>query len=277
MDLADESGEIRCTAFKEQCDKFYDMIEVDKVYYITRCQLKSANKQYSSLKNDYEMTMTNDTEIAECTDGSCAVPETHYNFVQIHSIADIEDKAIIDVIGVAKSAGDVVHLKAKTTGRDLVKRDVTLVDRSDASVVLTLWGTDAEKFAVEEHPIVLLKGARVTEFGGGKTLGMIGGTVLKKNPDIEEAYGLRAWYDKTGGENAISVSSRNAAGGGSMQTEWLTFRESRDRNLGAGDKPDYFQTKAMVHNIRTGNAVYKACPNAECNKKVVDQDNGQFR
>lgn len=28
MDLTDESGEIRATAFKDQCDKFYDMIEV---------------------------------------------------------------------------------------------------------------------------------------------------------------------------------------------------------------------------------------------------------
>jgi ssDNA-binding replication factor A large subunit len=28
MDLIDESGEIRATAFKEQCEKFYDMIEV---------------------------------------------------------------------------------------------------------------------------------------------------------------------------------------------------------------------------------------------------------
>lgn len=28
MDLIDESGEIRVTAFKEQCDRFYDMIEV---------------------------------------------------------------------------------------------------------------------------------------------------------------------------------------------------------------------------------------------------------
>jgi len=28
MDLIDESGEIRCTAFRDQCDKFYDMIEV---------------------------------------------------------------------------------------------------------------------------------------------------------------------------------------------------------------------------------------------------------
>lgn len=28
MDLIDESGEIRCTAFRDMCDKFYDVIEV---------------------------------------------------------------------------------------------------------------------------------------------------------------------------------------------------------------------------------------------------------
>lgn len=31
MDLIDESGEIRTTAFNQECDKFFDMIEVDKV------------------------------------------------------------------------------------------------------------------------------------------------------------------------------------------------------------------------------------------------------
>ena len=35
MDLVDESGEIRVTAFKEQCDKFYDLIEV-----IHKCSYK---------------------------------------------------------------------------------------------------------------------------------------------------------------------------------------------------------------------------------------------
>ena len=34
MDLLDESGEIRATAFKAECDKFYNMVEVDKVNQI---------------------------------------------------------------------------------------------------------------------------------------------------------------------------------------------------------------------------------------------------
>ena len=31
MDLLDESGEIRATAFKNECDKFEPLAEVDKV------------------------------------------------------------------------------------------------------------------------------------------------------------------------------------------------------------------------------------------------------
>ena len=34
MDLLDESGEIRVTAFKDQCDAFYDLAVVGKVYHI---------------------------------------------------------------------------------------------------------------------------------------------------------------------------------------------------------------------------------------------------
>ena len=34
MDLMDESGEIRITAFKEQVDAFYDKAVVGKVYFI---------------------------------------------------------------------------------------------------------------------------------------------------------------------------------------------------------------------------------------------------
>lgn len=30
MDLCDESGEIRATAFRNECEKFYDMIQVCK-------------------------------------------------------------------------------------------------------------------------------------------------------------------------------------------------------------------------------------------------------
>uniref|UniRef100_A0AAG5CXQ0 Replication protein A subunit n=1 Tax=Anopheles atroparvus TaxID=41427 RepID=A0AAG5CXQ0_ANOAO len=279
MDLMDESGEIRLTAFKEQCDRYYEMIQVDKVYLISKCQLKPANKQYSSLKNDYEMTMTNDTIVQECTDADGSMPEIQYNFVPISQIANLEPNSMVDIIGMCKEASEVVQFTAKTSGRELRKREITLVDDSKASVQLTLWGDDAQNFPATTNPVVLVKGGRVSEFGGGKTLGLIGGSVMKLNPDMEAAFKVRGWYENEGRDLTVSsVSARTGAGAGAgLSTEWLSFQEAKDRNLGAGDKPDYFQVKAMVHTIKSSNAVYKACPQADCNKKVIDQENGQFR
>lgn len=138
MDLMDESGEIRATAFKEQCDKFYDMIQADSVYYISRCQLKVANKQFTTIKNDYEMTFTNDTVVQECKD-TASMPEVTYNFVQISQISALEPNSVVDVIGVCKDATDIQQFTAKSTGRELKKREVNLVDPSGSSVSFVVW------------------------------------------------------------------------------------------------------------------------------------------
>ncbi|XP_065081416.1 replication protein A 70 kDa DNA-binding subunit [Ochlerotatus camptorhynchus] len=277
MDIMDESGEIRVTAFKDQCDKFYDMIEADKVYYITKCQLKPANKQFSTLKNDYEMTMTNDTIVQECKDACSSMPTIQYNFVPISGIGNMEPNAVIDVVGICKEAGDVLQFTARSSGRELKKREVTVVDSSNAAVQLTLWGDDAQNFPASTNPVIVIKGARVTEFGGGKSLGLVAGSVMKMNPDIEAAHKVRGWYDNGGCDNVVSsVSTRTGAGSG-YTTEWITFHEAKEKNLGNGDKPDYFQVKALIHSVKSSNAVYKACPQPECNKKVVDQENGQYR
>ena len=134
MDLMDESGEIRATAFRDAVDKYYDMIEVDKVYFISKCQLKPANKQFTTIKNDYEMTFNNDTVVQECTEPADNVPTVQYNFVTIAEIAEKQPNDVLDVIGVCKEFGDLATFTARSSGRELKKRELTLVDNSNASV-----------------------------------------------------------------------------------------------------------------------------------------------
>lgn len=95
MDLKDETGEIRATAFKNEVDRFFDLIQVDKVYYISKCTMKTANRQYSTLKNDYEMTFTPDTVVQECVEPVSTIPGIEYNFVPISQIGNMEANAII--------------------------------------------------------------------------------------------------------------------------------------------------------------------------------------
>lgn len=275
MDLVDETGEIRATAFQQQVDKYYEMIEIDKIYYISKCQLKPANKQYSKMKNEYEMTFGNDTVVQECTDDNTSIPTIKYDLITISNIANMEANEIVDVVGICRDASDLSNITVRATGRELIKRELTLVDQSNVCISLTLWGEDAKSFDGSLQPVVLVKGARIGEFGGGKTLGMISGSVMKLNPDIPEGHRLRGWFDNGGGENVTTTLSTRS--NGNYSTEWLTFHETKVKNLGGGDKPDYFQTVAFIHNVRSGNSFYKACPTAECQKKVVDQDNGQYR
>lgn len=208
MDLMDESGEIRATAFKEQCDKYYDMIEVDKVYFISKCQLKPANKQYSSLKNDYEMTFSNDTVVQPCEDeDDSGIPEIKYDLVPISQVANMEPKSSIDVVGVCKEIGELQSFTSRTTNKEFKKRDLTLVDSSEAAVTVTIWGEEAANFEGHVQPVILVKGGRINEFNGGKSISMGNGGIMKINPDIPEGHKLRGWFDNGGGENITNLVS----------------------------------------------------------------------
>ncbi|EDV30349.1 uncharacterized protein Dana_GF23244 [Drosophila ananassae] len=277
MDLMDESGEIRATAFKEQCDKFYDLIQVDSVYFFSKCQLKPANKQYSQLDNAYEMTFTGETIVQLCEDADDgAIPDIKYNLVPISEVSGMENKAAVDTIGICKEVGELQSFVSRTTNKEFKKRDLTLVDMSNSAINLTLWGDDAVNFDGHVQPVILVKGTRINEFNGGKSLSLGGGSIMKINPDIPEAHKLRGWFDNGGGDNIANMVSART-GGGNFSTDWMTFKDARERNLGSGDKPDYFQCKAVVHIVKQENAFYRACPQTDCNKKVVDEGNDQYR
>lgn len=73
-------------------------------------------------------------------------------------------------------------------------------------VTLTLWGNEAETFDASSHPVVAVKGSRLTEFMGSKQLGCLGSTMLRLNPDLPEAHKLRGWHDNGGANVAALVN-----------------------------------------------------------------------
>jgi len=275
VDLVDESGEIRATAFREQVDSFYELLEENKVFFISKGQLKMANKKFTNLNHDFEITFTRETKIVPCLEDDSSIPSLQFNFIKLSAIQEAQAGNLVDVIGVCKSAGEIVNLVSKTTNRELKKKDLLLVDPSLVSVTLTLWGNQAEEFNGDNNPVIALKGGKVSEFGGGKTLSLVGGSAFQVNPDIPEAHKLRGWYDcLTDDAKFNSISSKGEGGGGG---KFYLLGEAMAAKLGCGDKADYFNCYATVMHIRTEKTVYKACPTTDCNKKVVDQNTGQYR
>lgn len=277
--IVDESGEIRATAFNAEVDKFYNLIDVNKVYYLRKATLKTADKRYSSLNNDYEMTFSSETEVSLCDEDESnmpPIPTVTFNFVPISKLQEHAPNSTIDVIGIVKSTDDVRAINSKQ-GKELKKRDITLVDESQVQIRLTLWANDAESFDGSGSPVISVKGCRLSDWGG-RSLSSLSSSQIIVNPDIEEAHRLRGWYDSVGNNATYTEYKRE---GGDMSaasgtTNWKTFADVKAQNLGH-EKAEYFTVKGTVVFMKKENCMYTACPKPDCNKKVVDQSSGKYR
>lgn len=69
FNLQDDSGEIKIAAFKNECDKFFDLVELNKVYLVSKGVIKPANKKFSSVNNDFELSLISDTILERIDDG----------------------------------------------------------------------------------------------------------------------------------------------------------------------------------------------------------------
>lgn len=91
-----------------------------------------------------------------------------------------------DVIGIVKEASPLGEITSSKLNRQvlstnlwtadaslitcfqLIKRDLTLVDKTGFSVRMTLWGKQAEQYSdAEANPVIAFKGVKVGDFGGG--------------------------------------------------------------------------------------------------------------
>lgn len=64
------------------------------MYYISKGTLKTANKQYTSINNDYEMTFNSDTMIEMC-DEAVDLPTMTFDFVEINKLDGHQPGALV--------------------------------------------------------------------------------------------------------------------------------------------------------------------------------------
>ncbi|KAK0211172.1 hypothetical protein DFS33DRAFT_355950 [Desarmillaria ectypa] len=271
--LMDETGEIRGTAFNTVADDLYSKFEEGKVYYVSKARVNLAKKMFSNLANDYELAFERNTVIEECLE-TTGLPMVKYSFVSLAGLEGIAKDATCDVIAVVKEVGTVSEIVSKATSRTTKKRELTLADQSNFSVRLTLWGKQAEQYQHEnEQPVIAFKGVRVGDFGG-RSLSMVSSSMMSVNPDIEEAFALRGWYDNEGQTSTFQAHSRGAAAGASAggfnRSQMRSLLEVKESEMGQSDKTEYFSTRATVMHIKSDNIAYPACQNESCNKKVVE-------
>ncbi|KAJ2757237.1 Replication factor A protein 1 [Coemansia pectinata] len=287
VNLLDDSGEIRATTFTQQVDKLFPLLETGKVYYISNAQVRMAKQQFSNVNNQYELTFDDNTIVELCLE-QANVPQEHYDFIPLSSLEKFEKNQVVDVLCVLKDAGDVSEITSRTDDRKMVKRELTIVDKSGFQVRASLWGTEAETFNVPVEHVIAFKGMRVGDFGG-RTLSLPSVGSMTVNPDIPDAHTLRGWYDAEGRHMSFQ-SFRGTGGGGAgrsgggigsaenFESQLKTMAQVGAENIGTTDATEFFNLKGTIAFIRSNNLAYPSCPGENCSKKVTEGlSSGQWR
>lgn len=287
FDLLDsDGGEIRVTCFNNVVDRFYDVIEVGKVYLISKGSLKPAKKNFNHLKNEWEIFLESNSTVDLCPDEDGSIPRLQFSFRPISEIESAENNSIVDVIGIVITVNPSVPILRKN-GMETQRRILNLKDSSGKSVELTLWGDFCNKEGQKLQemvdsglfPVLAVKAGKVNDFNG-KTIGTIFSTQLVIDPECPEAQGLRDWFEREGRNTASISISKEIMPGGSKNEIRKTLSQIKDEGLGRSDKPDWVTAKATIGFIKTDNFCYTACPlmigDRQCNKKVTQSGNGRW-
>jgi len=276
VDLLDaQGGEIRASMFKEDCDRLYNILEEGKVFIISGGRLKVANKQYSTLKNDYEITFGNETTVKPVHSEDGSIQQNKYVFRKINELQTVEVGSTIDLVGIVKDSGTLAEIVSqKLGGKTLEKRDLLIVDQSNTEVRFTVWGEQAKaQNKWENNPVVAIKGAKVSDFGGVSLSGLQS-TSITMNPMIPEGQQLRSWWDSYGSSAQATSLSGPGGGGGRSFTDKIqnryTVAQLSLNNLGYNEKPDYAEIKATLSYMKhSPQPWYNSCPLEDCKKKVT--------
>jgi replication factor A1 len=274
--LKDKSGtEIRGTFFKADADKFYPILELDKVYTITGGRVKNENRRFSTVQNDYEITFGSDTRFDEVADDGL-IGGRAYKFAEsLRDVQGLKEQTIVDVVAVIKEIEEAVDVTTKKGASH--RRRLFLCDSSNVQMELTLWDKDALNFPSDAvGRVVQIKDARVSEFNG-KQLGTTNGTMIDIRATEPKARELERWWANGGDQGRFESASTGGVDGGNT---WGYLAVINERRLGTKkDNSDYLTFFGQVNEvvITPGRLLYyNACPATGCKNRKVEENGGEM-
>ena len=269
--LIDETASIRATMFNGAVDRFNEILVPNQIFTVSGGQVKNANKRFSNVNNEYEVTLDESTIIEQSRDGGAAIPQQRYNFVPISVLEKREANTMCDILCIVQQTQDVGKVITKATGAELVKRTCRVTDKT-AAVDLTFWGDQALSFNYPTGSVLAVKNVRIGSFDGCSLSTTMSSTV-DVNPNIPDTKVLIDWFQTTNGSDVQSISGRRdmADMDNTMFRGRKFFDDIQAEGLGRGEKPDFVDIRCTPFYVRADRIHYEACPT--CNKKVQGVDN----
>uniref|UniRef100_A0A383VJ14 Replication protein A subunit n=1 Tax=Tetradesmus obliquus TaxID=3088 RepID=A0A383VJ14_TETOB len=283
VELADAAGsQIQATFWREAAEKYLDVLQEGKVYYFSKFQVKVANKQYATVRNDYELHFDNRTEVEEAADQGGIDGAAQVELVPLDKLPRfVGRKMPVDVLGVVTHCGPLGTIKRKADNSELPRRDVTIADSSRCSVVLTLWADQASRAELDgcEGQLLQVTCVRVGDYNGC-SLSAVTRSQVSVNPESAAADALREWWQAEGSSAALTplgqASAAGGAGGGPRNNKLQFLSDVMvEEDIPSPDaKPTYHDVVVSVVQVQDSQTMYYLA-NPENGKKVEPRE-GRF-
>eukprot|EP00960_Hanusia_phi_P056962 763411-Hanusia_phi.AAC.1 len=292
--ILDDSSDMKVTFWNEQCEKYYDSMEVGKWYVFSKGSFKVAQSKYNNTKCQYEMTVSTNTTIERCLEEDA--PQVRFDFVSIDKLATMIAKwsnrrtwTSLEWFKksrhLEKSQSSREGTAANKKAREMFHWWINPAKQSASpckslgskifldSPTANRWDNHAEEFDTSHatnHSILAVRGARVSDYNGC-SLSTLRSSMLQINPDTPEAKDLREWYSNCDAGKSFQPvaeggqTGKGPAGPAPRKLIEAVAKEALGSNTG---KADIFTIKGYVTYSNTEKQ-WQYPANPENKKKVV--------
>lgn len=265
--IDEEGSEMQITCFNRACEKFYVLIKENCVYEIIGGYIKLNEKKYTCIKSEYTMIIYENAKITEKDDDG-KIKETHFNYVKIGEIANIQPNSIIDIFAYVLEAPEKIIKNTKIGEQPI--RKIILADDSEFKIEFTLWKifTDLD---IKQGSVISVKAVKIGDYNG-RSLSTVDHSVICIDPPGRETSDLKnfcsnyqeEWstFNEIVGGNAVENSVTSPI---HTIREVLSFLDTYDHE----DKIPITKIKATICTIiHSEKNFYPGCPDKTCKKKL---------
>ncbi|KAL7718403.1 Replication factor A protein 1 [Entamoeba marina] len=258
--IQDKDGnELKCTCFEETCEKYFDVIQENETYYISKGELKQPHS--SSYRTGRMIDL-------DCIIGKYTVIQKSETSVpKISNITPIKELETCAVGSLYSICGVVASVGETETVKDKIKRVVELVDQTSWLIEINFWNDETSiPDDFEAGIIIKFDNLRLSEFRH-KNMSYTRSSKYTINPECDEASLVTKFLEENNYEltNTQKFSdSDSTATSSSFPFMTLTEFDRYVRDAKGAD----FRADVLAHitAYKTDSISYIACD--QCKKKV---------
>ena len=281
--LDKEDNEMQCTCFNKAADKFFNVIEEDKLYEIKGGYVKINDRKFTRNKSDYKIVLEENSVITKKMDNGL-IKQKPMNITLIKDIQKLKLYTVIDLCAIVLDVGEKMMKNTRNGNQPLKK--ITIGDISQYKIELSLWRMHSQ-WEVQKGDILLLHNVKVGEFKG-RNVSTFDDTSIKINPSnsyecvkkLEEflknkKFNLENYFLEL--ENINEIRAQKA-----KELEESTFCTVHIRDVleyldDIDDVINISKISATVTQIMHNEKnFYMGCNDRNCKRKLILEENNEF-